>query len=129
MKQVIDASTFLAYLQGEPGAESAKRYVLGSAISAVNYSEVAQKAMQQGSYPIVQAIIKQAGIKIIPFDQQHAAIAAGFHEATIGKGISLADRACMAAGKVLGLPVVTGDNAWEGLLVDVKMIFFRRGSD
>lgn len=129
MKQVIDASTFLAYLQGEPGGESAKRYVLGSAISAVNYSEVAQKAMRQGSYPIVQAIIKQASIKIIPFDQVHAAVAAGFHEATIGKDISLADRACMAAGKVLGLPVVTGDKAWEGLSVDVEVILFRRGSD
>ena len=125
MKQVIDASTLLAYLQGEEGAASAKRYIQSSAMSSINYSEVIQKAMRQGSHPIVEAIIKQAAIRIVPFERDHAFAAAKLHEATVGKAISIADRACLATGQMLGLPVVTGDKAWKEISVGVKVVLFR----
>ena len=125
VRTVIDASTLLAYLQDEKGAEQAKQYCMDAAISTVNLSEVFQKAMRQGSYPIVQAIIQQVAIEVIPFSEKHAAMTAELHEPTIGKHISIADRACMAPGKLMQLPVVTGDHAWQGIDVGVEFVFFR----
>lgn len=126
MKQrIIDASTLLAYLQGETGSKEAGQYCVNAAISAVNLSEVFQKAMRHGSFNLVQAIVQQAAIEVIPFSREQAAKAAELHGLTLGKGISLADRACLALGAMTDLPVVTGDNAWQDLDVGVELVLFR----
>lgn len=125
MKTVIDASTLLAYLQGERGAEAAGEYCQNAIISAVNLSEVFQKAMRQNTYVLVQSIIQQVSIEVVPFSSGHAAATAELHEPTIGKNISLADRACMALGKLMQLPVVTADHGWQELDIDVELVFFR----
>lgn len=48
MSHVLDASALLAYLHREPGWERVQRLIDTSWISTVNWSEVAQKAVQIG---------------------------------------------------------------------------------
>ena len=42
---VLDASALLAMLQGEPGGEAVEELLQTAVISSVNWSEVAQKAL------------------------------------------------------------------------------------
>ena len=48
MKAVLDASALLAYLQDEPGSETIEPMLDESAISSVNWAEVAQKSIAGG---------------------------------------------------------------------------------
>ena len=125
MKRIIDASALLAYLQGEKGAEAAKQYCIEGVMSAVNLSEVFQKAIPHKGTAIVQAIIQQAAIEIVPFSKDQARVAAELHQKTAGKGISFADRACLSLGVQLELPVVTADRQWKEVDAGVELIFFR----
>lgn len=123
--QVVDASTLLAFLQGERGSDMAGRYCKGALISAVNLAEVFQKSIERGSLAIAQAIVHQANMEVVPFNVAQAAIVAEMHLITKGKNVSLADKACLALGRFSQLPVVTGDTAWKDLDVGVKLVFFR----
>jgi PIN domain nuclease of toxin-antitoxin system len=40
---------------------------------------------------------------------------------TRGRGLSLADRACLALARVLDRPAITADRAWAGLEVGVEI--------
>ncbi len=128
-KRVIDASTLLAYLQGERGAADAGEYCKSAMMSAVNLTEVFQKSIERQGLAIVQAIVHQANIEIVPYGAEQAALVAELYLATKGKGVSLADRACLALGRSCQLPVVTGDHAWEGLELGVELVFFRPKSN
>jgi ribonuclease VapC len=124
-KKVIDASTLLAYMRGEPGADEAGRYCQGALMSAVNLAEVFQKSSQWNKREIAQAIVLQAQIEVVPFDWEYASIVADLHPLTKGQNISLADRACLALGKAKKLPIVTGDQQWSKLGLDIELVFFR----
>ncbi len=113
MNAVIDASALLAWLQGEPGAETVEAALAESAISSVNWAEVIQKALARavdiaGMHEDVTAV----GLKILSFIPEDAERVGRLRTLTQPYGLSLGDRACLALGLRLATPVLTADRAW-----------------
>jgi ribonuclease VapC len=127
-RAAIDASAFLAYLGRETGGELVGEYLRGSLMSAVNYSEVLQKTLGMGA-PVerVQAAARAFQLAIVPFDAEAARGTAELAARTAGRGVSLADRACLALGMANQLPIITADRAWRDLELGVEIVLIRGG--
>jgi PIN domain nuclease of toxin-antitoxin system len=111
---VLDASAILAWLRDEPGADTVTPLLAGAAVSAVNWSEVAQKLGQYGANTTVTAgRLRALGVRVEPFTAGDALAAAALWRATRTDGLSLADRACLALAQRLGIPAITADRAWS----------------
>jgi ribonuclease VapC len=71
----------------------------------------------------VQYQIERLQIPVIPFDAEHARIVASLWVATRVAGLSLGDRACLALGILLKVPVLTTDRHWAradvGVIVEM----------
>jgi ribonuclease VapC len=128
---VLDASALLAYLRDEPGTDqvdSALEQMV--AISAVNWAEVLSKLVDFG-YD-VSASGKRfrdqgvgAGLIVWPFDERLAQHVAGLRDQTRPFGLSLGDRACLALGSFLKVPILTADRKWGKLKIRVTFRFIR----
>jgi ribonuclease VapC len=123
---VLDASALLAMLQDEKGADLVRSCLRGSWISAVNLAEVLTKGID-GSVPLglQQQGLAALPLKVVPFDAELAADAAALRPATRAAGLSLGDLACLALGRRLGLPVLTGERDWARLDAGVKVKLIR----
>jgi PIN domain nuclease of toxin-antitoxin system len=64
------------------------------------------------------------GLEVLPFTLEEALEAGALDPLTRPLGLSLGDRACLAAGKVRCLPVLTTDRGWLGVVpgVEVRMV-------
>jgi ribonuclease VapC len=62
---------------------------------------------------------------IVPFDADQAEISGSLAPPTRSLGLSLGDRACLALGKTLQLPVYTADRSWSKLPMDVDVRLIR----
>jgi ribonuclease VapC len=120
---VFDASAVLAYLKNETGGETAKNLLKdGAIISAINWSEVLKVLKDNGHEPKdvtqdLQACNILGRILLVePFDEQMAQEAASLSPLTKPYGLSLGDRACIAQGRLLQLPVVTADRKWKEIV-------------
>ncbi len=129
---VLDASAFLAYLQGEAGAERvAEALTAGSSMSAVNWAEVLTKLADKGRSPqeVTKALedlgILGSGLMVEPLDADLAQAVAALRTSTRSAGLSLGDRACLALGARLGLPVLTADRVWKELGLDLQITALR----
>lgn len=123
---VLDASAVLAILQDEPGSEAVIPLLMDARLCAVNYSEVVSKLIDRNvEIDEALAVLDKLGISIIEFDADLAVRAGVLRTATKSKGISLADRACLALAERDGLPAVTGDRRWASLDLPVKVTLFR----
>nr|WP_163098081.1 type II toxin-antitoxin system VapC family toxin [Acidithiobacillus ferrianus]NDU42844.1 PIN domain-containing protein [Acidithiobacillus ferrianus] len=118
-KSVLDASALLAYLNEEPGAEAVeKSLAVGSAIGTVNWAEVLSKAMETGIAPeTLTAELEKRGIlgnilDVLPLTIEDSMEIARLRPLTRPFGLSLADRACLALGKRLSIPILTADRIW-----------------
>lgn len=119
---VLDASALLAWLHDEPGAQAVEPLLEGARISAVNWSEVMQKALQRDVDTTgLQEDLSALGVRIVPFSTAHAEDAALLWRATRPSGLSLADRACLALACALGTTVLTADRAWVALDIGVEV--------
>jgi ribonuclease VapC len=129
---VLDASAFLAYLHDEPGSalvEAALRQ--GSVMSIINWAEVLSKVADRGNDP--QALARELEtqgllgqeLEVIALTQADAVAIAQFRPLTKSIGLSLGDRACLALGQRLGLPVLTSDRVWEGVSLGVEIQVIR----
>lgn len=109
----LDASALLAMLQGEPGGEMVELVLEHSVMSTVNWSEVVQKSLARG-VPVegMRQEVEALGLRFEPFTTEDGEQAAAFREPTRKLGLSLGDRACLALGYRLGLPVLTADRLW-----------------
>lgn len=107
----------LALLQRESGFERVEAaMVSGAMASAVNVAEVLSSlALRKLSPRVLLATLESAGLEIVPFGEQDAALAAELHPSTRALGLSLADRACVVLGKRLGATVMTTDRAWSAI--------------
>lgn len=119
---VLDASALLAYLRDELGAETVSGAITSEAvISSVNWAEVLSKGAEEGENPEeTVAWLETQGIlgrwlKVIPLIEADAINIARLRPLTKAQGLSLGDRACLALGLRLGLPVLTADQIWTGL--------------
>ena len=63
----------------------------------------------------------QDALAVMPFDATQARDVARLRQPTRHLKLSLGDRACLALGRTLGLPVLTTDRAWRGVGTRLKV--------
>ena len=121
---VLDASALLALLHEEPGADRVEELLDGALMSAVNLSEVIQKAEQHGANTDgLEYDLEALGIEFRGFDLPTARPAA---ELWIeGSGLSLGNRACLALARIAGATAVTADRRWMRTELPVEIRFVR----
>jgi len=126
MTVVLDASAVLVLLNGEPGMAVVAEVLPRAVIGAVNISE-AVAILAEGSMPgpAIQEAIEGLRLDIVPFDAELALAAGLLRPLTRSAGLSLGDRACLALGMRLQLPVLTTDRIWAGLDLDVEVRLVR----
>ena len=107
---VLDASAILALLNREPCGKKVAQVLPNAAVSTVNLSEVVAKLSELGM-PETQIRKALAGLALTvhPFDEKMAYIAGRLRPSTKDCGLSLGDRACLALGIQVSLPVLTTD--------------------
>jgi len=123
---VLDASALLALLNRESRHEEVARAVPDAAISAVNLSEVAAK-LAEGSMPeeAIREALEGLALEVHDFGRELAFRTAMLRPLTKSRGLSLADRACLALGQRLDLPILTTDRAWEEIELEVEVRLIR----
>lgn len=116
---VLVASAVLAVIFDEPGAEDVATCIPGAEISAVNLAEVLAKLHDLGvPDDTIAAIMDGLQLVAIPFDAAHAQESARLRSPTRPAGLSLGDRACLAAAKLRGARAVSADRAWARVPAD-----------
>jgi ribonuclease VapC len=129
---VLDASALLAFVYDEAGAERVQDALkTGALASTVNWAESVSRMIDRGQ-PVdetvdrLRSLIQESGsIDLVPFTESHAREAARLRATTRHLGLSLADRACLALGRLHRLPVLTTDRAWRSLHISVKIEVIR----
>ena len=125
-KVVLDASAIIAVINNEPGIERVESALSDATVSSLNCAEVATWLTLHGMPPAeVTSTFDDFTFAVVPFDRTRAIAAGVLIEKTRGHGLSLADRACLALAIELDLPVMTGDRAWAGVDVGVKVQLIR----
>jgi len=123
---VADSSAILALLKQEPIELIEPRRLFGATISTVNLCEVIEKLCTGGLEAAeADAAVATLNLAIIGFSAAHARMAAHLRGPTRRAGLSLGDRACLALGHELGLPVATADRAWASVDVGVEIVLIR----
>ena len=126
MSVVLDSSSVLAVINGEPGADAVGDVLMGASISAVNYSEVIAKLVDYGlDDGDALGALDALPLTVIPVDAVQARYAGLLRRQTRAHGLSLGDRACLALAYTLGLPAVTADRAWTGLELGLEVTVIR----
>jgi PIN domain nuclease of toxin-antitoxin system len=124
---VLDASAILAVINGEPGVEKLTPELLAHAVgSSVNLAEVQAKLVSRGwtseqAWEDATSPVRE----ILPFDEEQARIAGDLVIQTRHLGLSLGDRAGLALGIALELPVYTAEKAWKKVKVGVRVYVIR----
>jgi len=126
MTVVLDASAVLTILNEEPGMTVVVEVLPLAVIGAVNISEAVAKLADGGMPgPEIQEAIEGLGLDVVPFDAELALAAGLLRPLTRLAGLSLGDRACLALGMRLHVPVLTADRSWAGLDLDVEVRLLR----
>jgi PIN domain nuclease of toxin-antitoxin system len=129
---VLDSSALLVLAYDEPGVgrlEPALRQ--GALISTVNWAEVLSRLSERGealeiAEPRLRRRVEQLGtLTIVPYDEVHAVATARLRVVTRPLGLSLADRACLALGRLHRLPVLTTDRTWRSLRLSIRIEVIR----
>lgn len=119
---VLDASALLALLNQEPGGERVASVLPDAVIGAVNLSEVVAKLAERGMpEPAIRSALDGLALTVHPFEGELAYATGMLRPATQSLGLSLGDRACLALGGLLSLPVLTADRSWKTLRLGVKV--------
>jgi PIN domain nuclease of toxin-antitoxin system len=125
-KVVVDSSVVLAVVYSEVGWEAAVEFLEDAIVSAVNAAEVQSKLVLNGMpSELAWRTVINAVPQVAEFDDEQARVAGDLILKTKEFGLSLGDRACLALGIVLGVPVCTTDRAWKSLKVGVKIHVIR----
>jgi PIN domain nuclease of toxin-antitoxin system len=124
---VLDASAILAVINDEPGAEKLTSDLLRRAVgSSVNLAEVQTKLLTRGwSSKEAWEDARSPVREVLPFDEEQGRIAGDLVTQTLHLGLSLGDRACLALGIVLDVPVYTAEKAWKKLALRLKVHVIR----
>jgi hypothetical protein len=126
MKPVIlDASALIASIYEEKGGDMVAKYLPQAIISAVNMTEVISYMVNRGlDVEQVKELLESLTIEVAPYDAEQAFISGEIMLKTKKKGLSLADRACLALAITKNLPVLTVEKAWDelNLKVSIKLI-------
>jgi ribonuclease VapC len=124
---VLDASAILAVIGDEPGAEKLTPDLLARAVGGtVNLAEVQTKLVSRGwvsaqAWEDATSPVRE----VVSFDEEQARIAGDLVTQTRDIGLSLGDRACLALGITLKVPVYTAEKAWKKLKVGIRIHVIR----
>jgi PIN domain nuclease of toxin-antitoxin system len=119
---MLDASALLALMLGETGADTVYDSLPRARISAVNLSEVVAKLQERGvPDPVISSSLAEFDLAAIPFDRDQAMRAGLLRAPTRRFGLSLGDRACLAAAAATGATALTTDRIWSNLDVGVAV--------
>lgn len=119
-------AAILALLNNEPGSTQVTNVLTEAVISSVNLSEVVARLADSGmSKTEVREVISTLGLDIIHFDTEMAYRAGMLRPLTRQAGLSFGDRACLALGESLGLPVLTTDRTWADLELEINVQVIR----
>lgn len=126
-KIVLDSSAVLAILDREPGAAQLTPELLNHAvISAVNLAEIQTVLVNRGMAPDEAWRDACSPVReIAAFTGEQAKTTGSLVDRTRTLGLSLGDRACLALGIWLGVPVYTADRAWKKLKAGVEVRLLR----
>ncbi len=109
---VLDASALLAWLQGEPGMDEVT--LEGAVVNSVNWSEVVQKAEQNGVATAgIREELEALGLDLRGFSLEEGQKAAELYPLTRAHGLSLGDRACLATAFALSGTAITAEQVWN----------------
>ncbi|KAB8316951.1 type II toxin-antitoxin system VapC family toxin [Tolypothrix campylonemoides VB511288] len=119
-------AAILALLNNEPGSDRVTNVLTEAVISSVNLSEVVARLADSGmSKTEVREVISTLGLDIIHFDTELAYRAGMLRPLTRQVGLSFGDRACLALGESLGLPILTTDRTWADLELGINVQVIR----
>jgi PIN domain nuclease of toxin-antitoxin system len=119
---VLDASALMAVLRSEPGSDAVQVALPRAIVGAVNLSEVHAKLVEQGMPEAAAwSALSGLGLHVVAFDTALARVAGGLRATTRKLGLSFGDRACLALGQLLKLPVLTADRSWRQLNIGVEV--------
>jgi len=131
MKPIIaDTSAIIAYLNFEPGADEVRKCLPRIRIAMVNVAEVVAVVSRRGvSRSWIEERIFRVFPEMLSFDPEQAYLCGALETVTRPKGLSLGDRACLAAGILHGFPVLTNESTWteidwkaQGYKVEIHLI-------
>lgn len=129
---VLDASAMLAYLFDEDGAGLVETALNDSAcIDAINWAEVLSKVEDKGhsSEALIITLTNQGllgnTLEVLSTTEKDALLIAQLRPQTKSLGLSLGDRACLALGMRLEIPVLTADTAWNNLTLNISIRMVR----
>ena len=123
---VLDASALLAWLRDESGALAAENALDNvTAMSVVNWAEVLTKLADLVRLGLVRRGVLGNALVLWPLDEDLALEIANLRGRTRSSGLSLGDRACIALGQHLRLPILTSDRAWKTLHLGVQIQVIR----
>lgn len=126
MSVILDSSAVLAFLNGEAGGEAAAQHFPDSSMSVVNAIEVGTKLMDRGmTCDTAWEALDLLDITLIDVDASLATLATSLRENTRLKGLSLADRVCLALAMRENLPAVTSDRLWADLEIGCPIELIR----
>lgn len=124
-KFVFDTSALIAFLNDEPGVDdlpSESDMMRNGVISSVNLTEAHGRFILKG-FPEHEAwefVLAPLG-EIVDYTAAHARRAGALIAQTRKFGLSLGDRACLALGLELGVPVYTADKVWSQLDLSIPI--------
>lgn len=122
----FDSSAVLAVLWAEPGHAAAEALLSGATISAVNVVEVLTKLVDRGlAFGQAHAVLEKIRLRTVAFDLGLALRAAEMRTSTMGAGLSLGDRACLATAERIGAIALTADRIWLDIDVGVPIRLVR----
>lgn len=127
MKPIIaDASAILAYLDFERGADAVAQCLPDIAVTAVNLAEIVTVlTLRDISKDWIETRVLRVFLNILPFDRPLAQLTGSLAKTTQKLGLSLGDRACLAAGIVNEAKVLTADAAWRKLDLGLEIQLIR----
>lgn len=126
-RAVLDASAVIALLRDEPGASRIAGYAGDALISCVNLQEVIKALLVRG-FPleVARAMVDTLHLEARSHGVDDAYAAAALEPATRTLGRGLGDRTCMALAIAEGLPAITTDQEWAGVLAPGLVVILAR---
>jgi ribonuclease VapC len=118
---VMDSSAIITWLKPEEGWDIVEAFLPFSIINAVNWAEVVQNTLLwSDEIEVLQQLLEALGLRIVDFTPRQAERAARLIHTT--RGLSLADRSCLATAFDLSLPALTTEASWANFNVGVRVI-------
>jgi ribonuclease VapC len=124
---VLDSTALIAFVTLESGHERIRELLDGSAISAVNLAESANKLLQKGfSATEIRESLARLDLGVVDWTEEMAYQSAEFTPVNKSHGLSLGDRACLTLAKRLRAIAVTADRTWRRAPhLGVRIMIFR----